>query len=156
MDSTPKKTTPGVPPPPPLGSRDPRAVPAPPVRGAGLTTPELVREIAREVILLGKKQIELSVAEAKADLKAEAGAAVGLGVAAVSAIVATTLLLVTVVLALARVMPAWGAGLVVSGFALLVAAVAGLMGWHRRVRAPLERTRRALREDVQVVKEGIA
>lgn len=155
MDTTIKKTPPPLP--SPLGHRDPeRTVPPPQVPGGALSTRALVREITREFILLARKQLELTLAEARADLKLEARAAVGLGLAVLGAIVSTALLLVTVVLALARVMPAWGAGLAVSGFALLATGVAGFMGWQRRVREPLAETRRSLQQDVQLVKESVA
>ena len=87
-----------------------------------LSTLALVKEIAAQAGLLVKKQVELARTEIKADARAEAKVAGGLGMAAVGAIIAVTLLLVTGALALALVMPAWGAGLIVSG--VVAAAVA--------------------------------
>ena len=80
----------------------------------------------------------------------------GLGVGALAALTTVNLLLVTAVFALASVAPGSVAGLIVSGFTLLVAATAGILGWSKRVRSPLERTRRMLKEDVQWTKERIA
>ena len=62
-----------------------------------------------------KKQVELAKTELRADVRTEAKVAGGLGVAAVCGIITVTLLLVTAAFALALVMPAWGAGLIVTG-----------------------------------------
>jgi uncharacterized membrane protein YqjE len=120
---------------------------------ASLSTPALMREVVKEMGQLAKTQVELAAAEARANLRAGAGAIESLGVAVVAALMTVNLLLATAVLALARWLPAWAAGLVVSGAVALVAIVAGLRGWRKRVRAPLERTRRSLGEDVRWTKE---
>jgi uncharacterized membrane protein YqjE len=122
----------------------------------GLSTPALIKEIGRQVTLLAKTELELAKTELRANLTAEVKAAAGLGIAGIAAIVATNLLLVTGVLALAQVMPAWAAGLIVSGVVLVVAAVAAAVGWSKRVRRPLEQTRRELKEDMQWTKERVA
>jgi uncharacterized membrane protein YqjE len=121
-----------------------------------LATGTLMREIASGVERLAKKQVELAKTELRADLKKEARVAGGLGVAALAALITVNLLLVTAALALALVMPAWGAGLVVSGFTLLVAAVVGLVSWSSRLRDPMSRTRRTLKDDVTRVREQLA
>jgi uncharacterized membrane protein YqjE len=123
---------------------------------ASLTVGQLLGEIRGQVALLVRKQIELAGAEVREDLKAEARAAGGLGVAAVGGIITVTLLLVTLIFALSRTLPGWGAGLIVSAVVLLASAAAGLLAWRKRVRAPLEKTRRALKEDVQWGKEHLA
>ncbi len=121
-----------------------------------LATGTLMKEIASGVERLAKKQVELAKTELRADLKKEARVAGGLGVAALAALITVNLLLVTAALALSLVMPAWGAGLVVSGFTLLVAAVVGLVSWSGRVRQPMSRTRRTLKDDVTRVREQLA
>jgi hypothetical protein len=120
---------------------------------ASLSTTELVREVVRDVGQLAKTQVELAAAEARADLRAGLGAIESLGVAIVAGILAVNLLLATAVLALARWLPAWAAGLVVSGAVALVAVIAGVRGWKKRVRDPMKRTRRALKEDALWTKE---
>lgn len=120
-----------------------------------LSTAALIKEITSEVSLLAKKQIDLAKTELQVDLKREIFMITGLGVAAMAALIAVNLLLVTAIFALALVLPGWVAGLIVSGFMLLVAAVAGIIGWSKRVRSPLERTRRELKEDVQWTKEHL-
>ena len=105
---------------------------------------------ARELV---KEEIALAKAELRADLKAELGMVKGLAVSALIALCVLNLLLVAVVLALAHVMPGWGAALVV-GLVLTAAAsiIAGL-AWRKRVVTPLERTRRTLRDDLHWMKE---
>lgn len=120
-----------------------------------LSTLELVKEITAEVGLLAQKQIELAKTELKADLKAEAKTVGGLGVAALTALAAVNLLLVTLVLALAQTMRPWLAGLLVSALTLGVAGIVAAISWNNRVRSPLERTRRTVKEDVQFTKERI-
>jgi hypothetical protein len=121
-----------------------------------LSTPQLVKEIAAQASLLVKKHIALARTELKADARTEAKVAGGLGIAAIGAIVTITLLLVTVVLALAQVLPAWAAGLIVSGFMAAVVAVVAGVSWSRRVRKPLQRSRRELRQDIRFTKERFA
>lgn len=116
----------------------------------------LVREIAAQASLLVRKQVALARTELKADARTEAKAAGGLGLAAIGAIIAVTLLLVTAALALALVMPAWGAGLIVSGFVLVVVAIVAGVSWNRRVRQPLQHSRNGLRRDVRFAKERFA
>ena len=121
-----------------------------------LSTIELMKAITSDVERLVKAQIALAKAEVRADLASEGKMVAGLGVAAVAGLLAVNLLFVTAILALASVMPAWGAGLIVSGAVLLVAAMAGVIGWGKRVRHPLARTRHELQEDVKWTKERMA
>jgi uncharacterized membrane protein YqjE len=123
---------------------------------ANLTTPELVKELAAHLGSLVRKQIELAKAELRADLRAEILTARTLGIAALAALIAVNLLLVTAALVLALVMPAWLAGLIVTGFAVLVAATTAAIGWSRRLKKPLARSRHALEEEVRWSKERLA
>ena len=100
--------------------------------------------------------MELAKVELKADLKAEVGMAKGLGVAGLCAIWAVSLILVAAALALGTMMAAWAAALLVAAVVLIVGGIAGMVGWGKRVKEPLETTRRTLKEDVQWAKERIA
>lgn len=120
-----------------------------------LSTVELVRHITGEVGHLAQKQIELAKAELKADLKSEAIMVGGLSLAALTGLCTVNLLLVTVVLALATVLPGWQAGLIVSGVTLLTTAVVAAIAWNKRVRSPMARTKRSLQEDVQWTRERL-
>lgn len=134
----------------------PKPPPGDPLRA--MRTKDLVTELARKGSLLARKEVELAKAEVKADLRREVFTAGGLGVAGLCALFTVQLLLVAVVLALmqAEILPGWGAALLVAAVVLLVGAGAGLWGWSRRVRKPLDTTRRSLKEDVRWAKEQIA
>lgn len=121
-----------------------------------LGTSALVRRLVTQVETLAKKEIELARTELRADLHREARTAGGLGIAAVVGIITVALFLVTVILALALVLPAWAAGLIVSGATLAVAVVLALVSWTRRVRDPLARTRQSLKENVKWTRERFA
>ena len=127
-----------------------------PARLESLSNKELLQHITRDAVTLAKKEVELAKAELKADLKAEIGMAKGLGVAGLCAIWAVSLILVAAALALGLVMPAWVAALLVAAAVLIVGGIAGMVGWGKRVKDPLETTRRTLKEDVRWAKERIA
>jgi uncharacterized membrane protein YqjE len=123
-----------------------------------LGTRDLVTEVARKASELARKEFELAKAEAKADLRSGIKMASGLGVAGVCALVTLQLLLVALVLALmeGEVMPGWAAALLVAAVVLAIGTVAGLWGWAKRVRNPLDTTRRSVKENVEWAKERIA
>ena len=125
-------------------------------RVTGLSTLQLVKEIAVQSGLLVKKQVQLAKTELRADVRTEAKVAGGLGVAAVCGIITVTLLLVTAAFALSLVIPGWAAGLIVSGAVALVAAVVAGLSWKRRVRQPLEASRHELKRGLQFTKERFA
>ncbi len=119
---------------------------------------DLIAELAGTGRELVRKEVQLARVEARKDLRAEVQMAGGLGVAGVCALLVVQLLLVAVVLALMEggVLPGWASALVVAAVVLLVGTAAGLWGWHRRVRRPLETTRRSVREGVRWAKGQVA
>jgi hypothetical protein len=121
-----------------------------------LSNRELVGQVIDSATQLAKKEIELAKSELRADIKAELATVKGLGVAGLCALWAVGLMLVACALALGTVMPEWAAALVVAGVVLAVGTVAGLIGWSKRVKKPLEATRRTLKEDVLWAKERLA
>jgi uncharacterized membrane protein YqjE len=132
-------------------------------RGAGdplrsMRTRDLVTEVARKASLLARKEVELAKAELRADVRSEIKMASGLGVAGLCALFTVQLLLVAVVLALMEsgVLPGWAAALVVAAVVLAIGTAVGLWGWARRVKKPMDATRRSLKEDVRWAKEQIA
>jgi uncharacterized membrane protein YqjE len=138
------------------------AHPAPP-RGAGgplrqMRTKDLVTELARKGSLLARKEIELAKAELREDVRSEIRMASGLGVAGLCAVFTIQLLLVAVVLALmqAEVLPGWAAALAVAAVVLAIGTAVGLWGWARRVKKPLDASRRSLKEDLRWAKEQLA
>jgi uncharacterized membrane protein YqjE len=143
-----------VPPLAPTPTTEVAAAPAGAVQN--LSTVELVKEITAEVTRLASKQIELAKTELKEDIKTEAIAIGGLSIAALAGICTINLLLVTAVFALATTMPGWAAGLVVSGITLAATASIAWLAWSKRVRKPMARTQRTLKDDVQWTKERLA
>jgi len=123
-----------------------------------MRTKDIVTELTRKGRLLARKEIELARVEVKADIQREIRMVSGLGVAGLCALFTVQLLLVAVVLALMEggVLPGWAAALVVAAVVLAVGAAAGLWGWTRRVRTPLDSSRRSLRENVRWAKEQLA
>ncbi len=133
------------------------ATPRPdPLRSA--STKDLVTQLAQKASLLARKEIELAKVELKADLRSEIKMASGLGAAGVCALVTFQLLLTAIVFALfeAQVMPGWAASLLVAAVVLAIGTAAGLWGWAKRVKKPLDTTRRSLQDNVRFAKERIA
>jgi hypothetical protein len=99
--------------------------------------------------------VALAKSEVKEDIRSEIRMASGLGVAGVCALMTLQLLLVALVLALseADVMSGWLAALVVAAVVLAIGTVAGWIGWAKRVKKPLDATRRTVEENVRWVKE---
>jgi hypothetical protein len=56
----------------------------------------------------------------------------------------------------AEVVPGWAAALIVAGAVAIIGAIAGLWGWARRVRQPLDTTRRSIQENVRWAKGQVA
>jgi tetrahydromethanopterin S-methyltransferase subunit C len=119
---------------------------------------DLVTEIAQKASLLARKEVALAKAEVKEQLRAEVKMASGLGVAGVCALLTLNMLLVAGVFALAEAgfTRGWVAALLVGLAVLLIGAVAGLLGWRKRVREPLPATRRTVGENVRWAKERMA
>jgi uncharacterized membrane protein YqjE len=124
----------------------------------GVTTRDLVTQLTQKASLLARKEVELAKAELKSDIRSELKMASGLGVAGVCALITLELLLTAIVFALfeAEVMPGWAASLVVAAVVLAIGTAAGLWGWAKRVRKPLDSTRRSLEDNVRFAKERIA
>ena len=134
----------------------PQQAPAVPVSVEGMSNRELVGHVIESATLLAKKEIELAKTELRADLKREIAMVKGLGVAGVCALCTLNMLLVAAAMALGNVMVEWGAALLVAALVLAVGSIAGMVGWGKRVKEPLEATRRSLKEDALWAKERLA
>ena len=80
----------------------------------------------------------------------------GLAIAAVALLLGVNLLLVSLVFVLAEHMPSWLAALVVAAPFMVLALIAGLVGWSKRVRSPLEVTRATVKESVEWTKNRLS
>lgn len=116
----------------------------------------LFKEIKNQIVLLVKKEIALVKTEAIAEVKTETIMATGFIIAAVFGFLTLTMLLVTIVLTLSLILPGWAAGLIVSGLLLIVSATAAFIGWRKRIRSPLVRTKEILQSDITLVKEKLS
>jgi hypothetical protein len=121
-----------------------------------LSTSEIVRVAVEDLRELTKTQIQLAKTEARSELQEGVGMAKRLGVAAFAAIVGVNLLFVTAALGLATVLPGWLAALFVCAFVGIGGGIMGAVGWGKRVRVPMERTRHELKENVRWTKERMA
>jgi uncharacterized membrane protein YqjE len=121
-----------------------------------LSTVALMRRILEVGSVLVRKEVELARAELDEDLHAALGMIKLFGAAALLALLALNLLLVSAVLALATRWPAWASALALAGLLLVLAAVLGAMAWSRRVQMPLDLTRKTVKEDLQWAKERLA
>lgn len=123
---------------------------------ATASTGELVGRLAQEAKELAKKEIDLAKSELRTELKSELKMAAGLAGAALAALVMFQLLLAALVLAFAETMPAWAAALVTAGIFLVLGLAAGAIGWRYRVRNPLSKTRKTLKEDAQWAQQRLS
>jgi uncharacterized membrane protein YqjE len=129
---------------------------ADPVNSRALSTLDLLGRILDAASQLVTKEIELARAELRADIEAEIASVKMIAVAAVGALLGVNLLLVAAVFALALWIPGWLAALGLAAVLLLVSLVVGLVGWRRRVSAPLAVTRQTVKEDLQWAKQRLA
>jgi uncharacterized membrane protein YqjE len=118
-----------------------------------LSTPELMARIAQDAQGLVKAEINLAKTELRADLHGLLATVRRGAVAIVLLAAGVAMLLATAVLALCLVLPAWAAALVVSGALLVSGGIAATWAARGRSKAPLERTRRNLKENLQWAKE---
>lgn len=138
-----------------------RASPAEAAHGSpyeGVATGDIVRrtlEMGKELI---EHELALARTELKVDVKNEIAMAKGLGVAGVCALLVVAMLLVTAAFAFAEggVMPGWASSLVIAAVVLTIGTIAGLIGWGKRVRTPLQETRKSMKENVTWARERIA
>ena len=120
-----------------------------------LPAKDLVRDIADKAQELIRKELKLARVELKADLQAELFSAKGLGGAALCALFALNMLLVTLALVIAHWLPEWLSALLVAVALLLAAGGLGLWAWSQRVKEPLHTTRKTLEEDLHWAKRKL-
>ncbi len=117
------------------------------------STTDLVREAMDEAKELVRLEVELAKEEVREEVKQLQHAAIGFGVALASSILVLCLLGVALVLALGGTPLA---ALGVAGGFLVVAGVAGGIGYGALPKSPLEKTRQRLQTDMNQLKEHIA
>jgi hypothetical protein len=131
-------------------------VPPLPVNPSVMSTGNLVKRLFTDVKELVKTEVALAKAELKRDVRAEATAAKGLGAAALLGYMGVVLLFVTAIIGLGHVLPDWAAALLVSLVVLAAAGIAAAIGWSKRVRTPLARTRKEAKATLVLAKERVS
>ncbi|MBA9004689.1 MULTISPECIES: phage holin family protein [Thermomonospora] len=120
------------------------------------STAELLKRLSDQVRNLVQQEIRLAKAELTEKGKRAGKGAGMLGAAALVGLYAVGVLLATIILALATVMPAWLSALIVTVVLLVVAGVLALMGraqTRKATPAAPARTMESVKKDVQVVRE---
>jgi len=117
------------------------------------STADLVREAMDEARELVRLEIALGKEEVKEELAQVKHAAISLGIAAGASMIVLCLLAVALVLALGGTALA---ALGVAGGFVVVAGIAGYLGYGMLPKNPLEKTRFRLENDVNQLKEHIA
>ena len=115
-----------------------------------LSSKELLAELFSDAQLLLERQVKLARLEGKRQLAREKIAAGFLGAGAVLAYAGTIVLLVAAGIAIGDAIGGrdWLGTLIVGAVLVGAAALAGAIGWARRVKSPLARTRRELAKEL--------
>jgi hypothetical protein len=121
-----------------------------PTSPAALTNRDLLKELFSDGTLLAKRQLKLAELEARRQLKRELRSAEWMSVGGALAYAGVVLWLVAAALGLGAALGGayWAGALIVGAALMLAAAVAALVGYSRRVREPLGRTRRELDKEI--------
>lgn len=105
---------------------------------------DLLSSLSGKVTEIIQNVIDHLKAGFKADLKASKITIGLLGAGIISGFITLVLLFVTVIFALARFIPGWIAGLIVSFFTGTIAAITFTTGWKKRARDPFAGIKDAL------------
>lgn len=120
-----------------------------------LSTRDLIEATAAAATDLVRDEIELAKIELKHDLKQQAISAIWLVGAAIGGLMVLSTLLVAAVFGLGTVVGGWGAALIIAGAVALITGLAGLVGYLKIVKQPLETTRKTLKEDLEWAKKRL-
>ena len=115
-----------------------------------MPAPELLRELMSNGSLLIKRQLKLAELEARRDAKRERTSLEILGVAGIVAYAAVIMLLVAAALGIGDALGGryWAGALIVSAALIGAAAILAPLGWWRRVKKPLTKSRGELQKEL--------
>jgi hypothetical protein len=116
----------------------------------GKSSADLVRELSSSATLLVKRQMTLAKLEAKRELARGKVSAELLGVAGLCAYAAVLVALVAAALALGAALHGryWEGGLIVALVLAVPALIVGLVGYRKRPKRPLARTRAEIDKEI--------
>ena len=122
-----------------------------------MSSRDIVKELVDDASLLMKRQVVLARIEAMHQLKKEKTVAEVLGTAGAVGYAGVVMLLVCAALAIGQALNGmyWLGALIVGGGLLFVATVMGAIGWSRRVREPLPRSRREAEKELTWAKHQL-
>ena len=118
---------------------------------------DLFSQLTNDTTLLLRQEVALAKKELQQALAQAVGGVVSLAVGGVLATVGLVAVLISVILALALVMPDWAAALLVGAIFLVLALVFVMLGINRlkKVKLTPERTSQTLKEDAEMIREKV-
>jgi membrane protein len=121
---------------------------------ADIPTTDLVKQLAAQSVELAEKEVELTKAEVHEEAKQDEHVAEGIGVSTVCALIGLQGLVIAAVFGLARLLPDWGAALVVAGLGIGASAIAALLVRHRGAKL-LPRTQHIVSGEMRWLKKQL-
>src|SRR2546423_9389397 len=115
-----------------------------------MSSADLVKELSSNASLLVQRQVKLAKLEAKQELEKGKTMAELFGTAALCAYGGVLLALVAAALAIGAALDGryWAGALIVAGVLFVPAAVTGLIGYRKRLKNPLPRSRAELSKEI--------
>ena len=115
-----------------------------------MSSSDLVKELTSNASLLMKRQVKLATLEVKQELQKGKTMASLLGVAGVCAYAGVILCLGAAALAIGAALDGryWAGALIVAAALFIPAAVTGLIGYRKRLKDPMPRTRAELSKEI--------
>jgi uncharacterized membrane protein YqjE len=119
-----------------------------------MSSADLVKELTSNASLLVQRQVKLATLEAKEELKKGKTMAELLGTAGLLAYAGAIILLVAAALGIGAALDGryWAGALIVAGIVFIPAIVTGLVGYQKRLKNPLPRTRAELSKEISWAK----
>jgi protein-S-isoprenylcysteine O-methyltransferase Ste14 len=113
---------------------------------------DLVRQALADTRELVKLEVALARDEVRKNLLSVRNTAIAAGIAAICSLLAASLLLVALALAIElSAIPA----LIIGGVLLIVSIAAGIFAWSALPKKPVEETQKRIQTDVKLVKEHV-
>jgi uncharacterized membrane protein YqjE len=119
-----------------------------------MSSTDLVKELTSNASLLVQRQVKLATLEAKEELKKGKTMAELLGTAGLMAYAGVIILLVAAALGIGAALDGryWAGALIVAGIVFIPAIITGLVGYQKRLKNPLPRTRAELSKEISWAK----
>jgi hypothetical protein len=121
-----------------------------------MSNAELLRELAADASLLVKRQVAIARVEAKQQLERERHVAETVGTAGLLGYAGLLMLLIAGAIAVGQALGMLWLGPILFGGAILIAAgITFVVGWAKRVKRPLPRTRDRVEKEVSWLKHQL-